>query len=167
MRDSVAENSFKKGMAAFSAEQYAEATALFESAMRLEKERTEGKTGTRMRYLSYYGLASSLATRATPEAIRACEVAARKEFLSAELHLNLGKVYLLAGKMTRALATLEHGLRLAPRNKEMRALLARYDRRGGIAVPWFGRNHPINRFFGRVRSSMRDRAARRPQEGGG
>src|SRR2546425_13139085 len=105
---SADQNAFLKGLKSLSAERYEEAVAYFDSAMRLEAQR--GAAGRQMRYLSYYGLSSALANRPTPEAIQACEVAARRDFCNEELQLNLGKVYMLAGKTTRALAAFEHGL---------------------------------------------------------
>lgn len=159
MSSSPDQNAFGKGLTALADGRYEEALAFFESAMRLGGPRVP--TGRRMRYLSFYGLASALANRPSREAIKACEVAARREFLSAELQLNLGKVYLLAGKRTRALAAFEHGLRIAPRNKALRAEIASVDRRGAPPIPWIARNHPLNKFLGRMRSSLRTRAARR------
>ncbi len=159
-----AENAFKKGMTALDEGRYEEAAVFFESALRIEKERRVKRPP--MRYLSYYGLAACLARRPTPEAIKACEVAARREFLSAELQLNLGKVYMLAGKTTRALAAFERGLNIAPSNKDLRAELSKVDRRGSPTIPWLRRNHPLNRFLGRMRSrAARSRRRTEPSRG--
>ncbi|HET6374124.1 MAG TPA: hypothetical protein VFG76_12515 [Candidatus Polarisedimenticolia bacterium] len=138
-----------------------EAAALFESAMRIEK--LKGNARRQMRYLSYFGLSTALADRPTPEAIQACEVAARQDFFNPELLLNLGRVYMMAGKTTRALATLERGAVLAPKNKAIRRELKRVDRRSRPPIPWMSRNHPLNQFLGRVRYSLATRASRRAQ----
>jgi len=160
MQLTPAENAFKKGMAALGEEQYEDAAIFFESALRIEKAKRAKRPP--MRYLSYYGLASCLARRPTPEAIKACEVAARRDFLSAELQLNLGRVYMLAGKTTRALAAFERGLNIAPSNKELRAEMDKIDRRTAPAIPWLRRNHPLNRWLGRMRSRSARNARRKP-----
>jgi tetratricopeptide (TPR) repeat protein len=108
-----------------------------------------------MRCLSFYGLSVALADRPTPEAIKACEVAARRNFYSAELQLNLGKIYMLAGKTTRALAAFERGLKIAPGNRVIRAEIAGAERRRRPPIPWMKRSHPLNRFLGRMRASLR------------
>jgi len=99
-------------------------------------------------------LSSALANRPTPEAIQACELAARRDFCNAEMQLNLGKVYMLAGKTTRALAALDRGLKIAPGNKSLSDEKARADRRKRPAIPWLRRNHPVNCWLGRVRNSF-------------
>ncbi len=153
------DNAFRKGLSALSEGRHDEAVALFEAAMKLGNTRVT--VDRRMRYLSYYGLSNALARRPSREAIRACEVAAKRQFLSAELQLNLGKVYLLAGKTTKALAVLERGLLIAPDHEALQSELARADRRRRPPIPWMSRDHPLNCFLGRLRSSLAARNARR------
>lgn len=147
---------FLKGMIALSEGRNEDAVACFQTALQLESQRNAA--GRQMRYLSYYGLSSALANRPTPEAIQACELAARRDFCNAEMQLNLGKVYMLAGKTTRALAALERGLKIAPGNKSLRDEKARAERRKRPAIPWLRRNHPVNCWLGRVRTSLGTRA---------
>lgn len=160
MSSTADQKAFMKGMMALTDGRPGDALAYFESALRLESQR--GAAGRQMRYLSYYGLATAMADRATPEAVQACEVAARRDFCSPELQLNLGKVYMLAGKTTRALAAFERGLKLAPADKSLQCELGTAERRRPPAIPWLSRKHPLNCWLGRMRSSLASRARTRP-----
>lgn len=153
-----AENAFRKGLERLTKGEPVEATALFESAIRIERDR--GTARPQMRYLSFYGLSAAMAQRATPETIQACEMAAEKDFFDAQLHLNLGRVYLIAGKTSKALAALERGLQVAPGNKALRSEFARANRRGRLPIPWLRRGHFLNCWLGKLRHSMAMRRAR-------
>jgi tetratricopeptide (TPR) repeat protein len=113
-----------------------------------------------MRYLSYYGLSRAQAQGATPQTIQACETAARRDFFSPELLLNLGRVYLLAGKTTKALATFQRGLELAPKHKALHAEYTKFDRRETPPLTIVSRSNPLNKVLGKLRSSVRTRAPR-------
>ena len=152
-----AENQFRKGLQALVDGDTPAAAGFFHAAIQVERQRAVARP--QMRYLSYYGLALAQANGATPEAIRACEAAARRDFFNPDLLLNLGRVYVLAGKTTRALSTFEQGLRLAPSHPALRAELARLDRRQQPPLAFLPRNHSVNRLLGRVRASLRQRYA--------
>ena len=143
---------FRKGLAMLSVNRHEEAVAFFESAMRLAGD--SQVVSRKMKYLSYYGLSVALADRPTKEAIKACEVAAKSNFFSAEMQLNLGRVYTLAGKTTRALAAFERGLQRNPKSEALKAEITAAERRRHPPVPWLKRNHPINRFLGRARAKI-------------
>jgi hypothetical protein len=110
-----------------------------------------------MRYLSYYGLSRALAFGATPQSIQACETAVRRDFFNPDLLLNLGRVYLLAGKTTKALAAFERGLGLASSHKGLRAELRKLDRRAPPPLGIVSRSHPLNKMLGKLRCSLRAR----------
>ena len=154
-----AENCFKKGLAAMVDGHLDRAAALFKSAMQIERQR--GARRPQMRYLSYYGLSMARAHGVTPAAIDACETAARRDFFNPDLQLNLGRVFLLAGKTTRALMAFERGLRLSPRHPALRAELARVDRRKRPAISALPRGHRINQWLGRLRASLGSAPERR------
>lgn len=154
-----AENSFRKGLAAMVDGDAAAATTFFQAAILIERQ--HGVTRPQMRYLSYYGLSLANSRGATPEAIQACETAARRDFFNPDLILNLGRVYALANKTTKALAALERGLAMAPSHKTMRAELAKLDRRGPPPLSIVSRNHPINKMLGRLRETLRTPILRR------
>jgi tetratricopeptide (TPR) repeat protein len=112
-----------------------------------------------MRYLSYWGLALAQARRAH-EAVQACEMAARGEPYNPDLLLNLGRVHLLTGRLTLALATLERARRMAPWHKGIAIELSKVDRRKAPPLPMLHRDHPINRLLGKWRSGLLARAPR-------
>lgn len=147
-----AENLFRKGLAALSEGDALEAQALFHAAIQAERRR--GIRRPQMRYLSFYGLSLALAKGATSEAVRACEVAARSEQATADLFLNLAKVYQMAGKLTRALDACERGLLMDPSHPALRALLSRLDRRRRPPLPFLRRSNALNRWLGKVRSAL-------------
>jgi len=148
-----AENLFRKGLAALSGGDAREARALFHAAIQAERRR--GIRRPQMRYLSFYGLSVALSEGATVEAVRACEVAARSEQATADLFLNLAKVYEMAGKLTRALDACERGLLMDPDHPGLRAILARLDRRRTPPLPFLDRSNPLNRWLGKVRTALR------------
>lgn len=150
MADTPDAEAFRKGMAMLAANRNDEAVHFFETAMRQVAD--SQIVSRKMRYLSYYGLSVALADRPTKDAIKACEVAAKSNFFSAEMQLNLGKVYALAGKTTRALAAFENGLHRNPKSEALKAELAATTRRRKPPIPWLSRNHPINRLLGKARA---------------
>ncbi len=148
----AAENCFRRGLAALSEGRAREAAQLFHAAMQIERE--HGAPRPQMRYLSYYGLSLAYFGRAGREAIRACETAARQDFFNPDLHLNLGRVYLLAGLRVKAIQSFERGLKLAPQHAVLRAELAKVDRRGPVVFARLARSHPLNRWAGRLRAYL-------------
>lgn len=147
-----AENHFRRGLGALSEGEPSQAVVHFESAIRLEREHRV--TRPQMRYLSYYGVSLAQARRATPDSVRACETAARVDFFNPDLHLNLGRVYLIAGKRSSALATLERARRMAPWHKGIQAELSRLNRRSSPPVVWLDRDHLLNQVLGRLRGRV-------------
>jgi len=149
----TAENHFRRGLTALVDGDAAVAADYFQSAILTEVQR--GVKRPQMRYLSYYGLSRAQAFGATPQAIQACETAARRDFFNPDLLLNLGRVYLLAGKTTKALSAFERGLGLAPTHRGLLAELTRIDRRAAPPLGLVSRSHPLNKWLGRLRSSLR------------
>jgi tetratricopeptide (TPR) repeat protein len=149
-----AENQFRQGLAALVDGDPKTASERFHSSIQIERQRHARRP--QMRYLSYYGLSLALAHGPTQESILACETAARRDFYSSDLLLNLGKVYALAGLTTRALSTFERGLAIAPSNVSIKAELAKLDRRQAAPIRWLKRSHPANRALGKMRASMNE-----------
>ncbi len=143
-----AENHYREGLAALSAGRAEQASAFFEKAMRAE--RRHDVTQPRMRYLSYFGLSVALSRGANKDALRACETAVHNEHYNADLLLNLGKVYAMAGRMTKALNVFAKGLKLDPRHRGLQAAMKKMDRRHRLPVGWLQRSHPVNNWLGRM-----------------
>jgi tetratricopeptide (TPR) repeat protein len=147
-----AENQFRQGLIALVDGDVKTASERFRSSIQIERQRHARRP--QMRYLSYYGMSLALLHGPSQEAILACETAARRDFFNADLLLNLGKVYALAGLNTRALAAFERGLAIAPSNATIRAELAKLDRRQAVPIRWLSRSHPANRVIGRMKSHV-------------
>jgi len=152
------EREFRCGLCFLEKQSYASAEARFSKA--IELERSVGVVRPQMRYLSYYALARALARRPTPEEVKLCAKAAAEDDFDPNLQLNLGKVYLLAGKTAKALKAFQTGLRLDPTHPRLNIIMAQADRRSKPSLPSLGRDHPINRTLGRLRASLF--ASRRP-----
>jgi Flp pilus assembly protein TadD len=146
------EQSFRQGMGALKVGNPVEALAHFQAAVTQGKQRANLRA--RMHYLSYYGLSLALAHRPSEHAIRACAKAAAVDPFDLALQHNLATVYVLARQPTKALAVLEQALRLEPTNTQLRAELARLDRRRRPPVSRLDRDHPLNRWLGRLRASV-------------
>ncbi len=152
MANLSAEILYRKGLAALGKNDLVEATNLFRSATLIERER--GAVRPRMRYVSYFGLALAQQRGPIPEAVQACERAARYDCWDPELQLNLARVYLMSGRTRRALMALERGRQLDPTHQTLRAELAKVDRRAKPVIPWLSRNNALNVSLGKVRASM-------------
>ena len=156
-----AENSFRRGLASLVDGDAAAAAAHFQTAILTEVQ--HGVKRPEMRYLSFYGLSRAQSQGITPQAIQACETAARRDAFNPDLFLNLGRVYLLAGKTTKALAAFERGLEAAPTHKGLLAERVKIDRRQPPPLSIVSRAHPLNKMVGKLRSSIRTRLAK-PRE---
>lgn len=150
-----AENSFRRGLVALVDGDPASASDHFHAAILIEVQ--HGVTRPQMRYLSYYGLSRAQAHGATAQTIQACETAARRDFFSPELLLNLGRVYLLAGKTTKAMASFQRGLDLSPNHKGLLAEFSKLDRREAPPLTIVARSNPLNKMLGKLRHSLRSR----------
>lgn len=164
MASLAARNQFRNGLMALVDGRHPEAAQCFRSAMDLEREGNKAGVCT-ARSLSYYGLSLALADRPTPEAIQACEMAARADRLDPDLLLNLGRVLALAGRRTKALQAFEAGLRMNPEHRALRNELAKLDRRGRPVVPFLHRDNFLNVWLGRMRASLR--GSRHPRRAAG
>lgn len=152
----LAESSFRRGLVALADGDTAGAASYFKSAIAIERQQAVARP--EMRYLSYYGLSLALTHGATPEAIRACEVAVRDGFYDPHLLMNLSRVYVMAGKTTKALAMIEHGLKRSPFHHGLRSERAKIERRGSPALSVVSRDNVFNVWLGRVSRSLRKRA---------
>lgn len=151
------EEHFRQGKIALANGRAVRASAHFHDA--IAEEDAQNPVRRQMRYLSYYGLALSLAYKPKREYVELCERASKEDPFDAELQANLAKVYLLARKKTRALDALVRGIRLDPANGRLRKMLESVDRRRAPLVPALGRDHFLNRTAGRWRHRLFSRSA--------
>jgi tetratricopeptide (TPR) repeat protein len=144
------ERHFQVGLGLFAQGRYADAAVRFQAAV-FSETKTQ-VTRPQMRYRSYFGLSRALSRGAKLEDVKLCEMAAEADHFDPILQLNLGRVYLRAGKTTRALQAFRQGLHLDPNNRELQAAFAAADRRRKPVIPVLGRDHSVNRSLGRLRS---------------
>jgi Flp pilus assembly protein TadD len=148
MNGAERKNHYQTGLALFERGRFADAARRFERVVAAEGQRA---LRPHMRALSFLGLSRALADRPRPEDIAACERAAQMDDFDPIVHANLGHIYLLTGKTSRALAILERARRIDGANPRIRALFARYDRRRPPVIRRLGRDHLLNRSLGRLR----------------
>ena len=96
-----AENQFKKGLTALVDHNYRDATVFFKRAIDVDLARNRSQPD--LRYLSYYGLSLAKAGMSTADAISICRQTVSRHKNHPVLWLNLGRVYIAAGKTQRAL----------------------------------------------------------------
>ena len=148
-----AENQFKKGLTALVDHNYKDATVFFKRAIDIDLARNRRKPD--LRYLSYYGLSLAKAGISTTEAISICRQAVSRHKSHPILWLNLGRVYVMAGKQERALEALDTAAQLAPGNRVLAHELAQLERRSSPVLGKLPRSHPVNIALGKLRGSMR------------
>jgi tetratricopeptide (TPR) repeat protein len=153
-----AENSFRRGLAALVDGEPQTAASHFQSAIKVERQQMVARP--QMRYLSYYGLSLAMSGGAAAQAIKACEAATRSDPYNPDLLLNLGRVYLIAGRITRAMATFEAGLRMSPGHRGLRSEHAKVDRREPPPLTAVPRGHALNKWLGRLRATWRPRTTK-------
>lgn len=153
-----AENAFRKGLSALVEQRPRDASEQFRKALDLERQC--GKPRLDMRYLSYYGLSLARAGLSSRLAVQACRTAVTKQPEDPVLHLNLGRVHLICGKLAAAFRSFEHGLALAPDNEPLRRELARIERRRRPVFPFLPRAHPLNHWVGRMTAHRGSRTSR-------
>ncbi len=123
-----------------------EALACFEEACRLEPGDA--------RALSHRGLCLALFEGRVEEGIALCRRAVDLEFYRAEHYLNLGKVWLRAGRKREAVQAFRQGRTVDPQDAGIgRALEALGVRRRPV-LRWLPRGHFLNRQLGRLRSRL-------------
>lgn len=112
----------------------------------LEKERTPD-------HLSLYALALAQATGNVKTAVVLCQEAVKREPKNSEHFLRLGTVYLAAGRKKEAIRALHLGLRVG-KNPAITRLLQTLGQRERPVLPFLSRGNPLNKYLGKIRSSL-------------
>jgi tetratricopeptide (TPR) repeat protein len=100
---------------------------------------------------SFYGVTIAIVRGELGRGRRLCEEAVFQGALEPELYVNLATVYLHAGRKDLAVETLETGLSLSPGDRILKRLREQLGRRQRPVFPFLKRNHPLNRYAGRLR----------------
>jgi len=107
--------------------------------------------------LSYYGCLDAIVNRRYKAGIDTCNRAILalkgkmpfgEEFFYPVLYLNLGRVYLAAGRKKNALTAFKKGLEMDNENSELMREVRMLGMRKKTAIPFLGRSNPINKYIG-------------------
>ncbi len=150
--NSTAEELFQKALESLESRQYQQCLALIQSAMEVEKQ--EGNPSSRMKYLSYMGLALTLSLGRSEEGQKMCEQAASREFYDADLFCNLGIVSLRNRRRKLAFDSFRKGLTLKPKYRRILDELERYDRREAPVFASLPREAFLNVVAGKLRARL-------------
>jgi tetratricopeptide (TPR) repeat protein len=102
-------------------------------------------------YMSFLGLAIARAQRKWDQSLKLCEMAVELNPKEIQFHLNLGEVYALARRREKALDTLDHALKLFGDDARLKQARSKVEKRRAPLLPFFGREHFLNRELGKLR----------------
>jgi tetratricopeptide (TPR) repeat protein len=102
-------------------------------------------------FMSFLGLSIARAQRKWEQASDLCELAVQLNPKEIQFYLNLGEVYASSGRRERALDKLDDALKLFGEDKRLRQARSRVQNRRNPIVPFFGREHFLNRELGKLR----------------
>jgi tetratricopeptide (TPR) repeat protein len=102
-------------------------------------------------FISFLGLAIARAQRKWDQASDLCEMAVQLKPKEIQFHLNLGEVYALAGRRARALDRLDRALALFGNDPRLKQARSKVENRRNPLLPFFGREHFLNRELGKLR----------------
>jgi tetratricopeptide (TPR) repeat protein len=105
-------------------------------------------------YSSFLGLAIARAQRKWDQASELCEIAIQLEPKEIQFHLNLGEVYATAGLREKALDKLDYALGLFGDDARLKQARSKVEKRRAPVLPFFGRQHFLNRELGKLRHRM-------------
>jgi predicted Zn-dependent protease len=144
-----AEQSFNKGLEALARGEAVKALAMFEAAIRLDRK-FRAAARPQPRYLSFYGLCLGLESHRWKEAVDLCREAVAAESYNPDLHLNLGRVLVAAGRRKEGWEALQRGAEVDEAHEGLRRALAAMGARRRPPVPFLARSHPLNRMLGKM-----------------
>jgi tetratricopeptide (TPR) repeat protein len=108
-------------------------------------------------YISFLGLSIARAEQRWDEASEFCETAVQLKRKEIQFHINLIEVYALAGLRDKALDRLDSALKLFGHDARLKRARAKMMKRSAPLLPFFGRNHFLNRELGKLRHRMMKR----------
>jgi tetratricopeptide (TPR) repeat protein len=138
MRNMQAEEIYEKGLHALSNGHVYLALVCFEQAMNLEKSPI---------YASHLAFCLAKARGQFREAMALCTEALEKDPHNSIHYLNMGRIYLLAGKREKALQVLRQGMQYDHNNEIFQELEKMGTRRPPV-ISSLRREHPLNKYCG-------------------
>ena len=111
--------------------------------------------------LSYYGLCIAVVQKKYKPAVDLCKKAIEMQFYRADHYTNLSRVYLATDHRTKAIETVEKGLKVNPEDEGLLKLRKEIGVRARPAIPFLSRSNPLNEFLGRARHAKKTPVARK------
>jgi tetratricopeptide (TPR) repeat protein len=105
-------------------------------------------------YISFLGLSIARAEQNWEQALDLCETAVRLKRKEIKFHLNLIEVYALAGWREKAFRKLDNASKLFGDDARLKRFRAKVAERRAPVLPFFGRDHFLNRELGKLRHRM-------------
>jgi tetratricopeptide (TPR) repeat protein len=102
-------------------------------------------------YISFLGLSIARAQRKWDQACELCEIAVQLKPKEMQFHLNLGEVYASAGLREKALDKLDEAVELFGEDARLKRARGMVVNRRKPLLPFMGREHFLNREFGKLR----------------
>jgi hypothetical protein len=145
-----------------------EQQALFRRAMELHRQ-GKGKASAQLfrvlidagsrdpKHLSYGGLVVATEDGDVKTGLSWCERALELAFYDPQMYINLARLHEQTGWKTQAAKVLRKGLRIDPGSKKILAELNRVNPREPNPVRGLPRNHPVNRYLGRLRAGLQSK----------
>ena len=115
-------------------------------------------------FLSHWGLLVALVRKRQGEGAKICEEAIKNLKMVRNddmkdsyplFYLNLGKVYAESGRKRAAFKAISEGLRHDPDHAALKAEEMAMGKRAAPVITFLEREHPINKYLGRLRHSLR------------
>lgn len=144
MPDTEAEKLFSNGLRNLSQGDTLGALSLFEKAVQKEDKPVYG---------SYLALCIAKERGQFQLAVTLCEKAKAREPQNPVHHLNLGRIYLAAGKKAHAIRSFREGLGRA-NDPQIIEELNRLGTRKPPVIPFLKRSNPVNKFLGRTLTKL-------------
>ena len=102
-------------------------------------------------FMSFLGLSIARAQRKWDLASELCETAVQLKPKEIQFYLNLGEVYAASGMRERALDKLDDAMQLFGEDARLKQARSKVQNRRALLVPFFGREHFLNRALGKLR----------------
>jgi len=102
-------------------------------------------------YISFLGVAIARAQRNWTKASELCDMAVKQNPKEIQFHLNLAEVYSLAGLREMSLNKLDYALGLFGDDLRLKRARSKAEKRRTPVLPFFGREHLLNRKLGKLR----------------
>jgi predicted Zn-dependent protease len=106
------------------------------------------------KHLSFGGLVVATEEGDVKTGLAWCERALELAFYDPQMYINLARLHEQTGWKTQAAQVLRKGLRIEPGNKKLLAEINRVNPRTPNAIRGLPRNHPVNRYLGKLRSGV-------------